>query len=138
MIFSGKPRFSNFRMGVWEVIFVPFSEKVTCSFIFRPTMIHRVKRWVFKTCEDSSIHGLIWYTRIESKLLSAIIFAFCLLTIFYLPGYVIFKSWEFSQCEKILTTTSSLRLKVAKYPTITVCHGRYFTKDKLACKTYYR
>ena len=51
-----------------------------------------------------------------------------------MPGYVILKSWEFGESEKILTTTSSLRLLVAKYPVITVCHGKYFNKKRLAGK----
>ena len=93
-----------------------------------------MKSWAFKTCENASIHGLIWYTRIENRLISLIIIFLCLIIIFTTPGYVILRCLEFGRSEKILTTTSSLRLKMATYPTITVCHGKYFTNERLARK----
>ena len=100
----------------------------------RSPICTKMKSWAFRTCEHASIHGLIWYTRVENRLISLIIILLCLMIIFITPGYVILRCLEFGRSEKILTTTSSLRLKVATYPTITVCHGKYFTNERLARK----
>ena len=105
-----------------------------CTYFFRAPICAKMKTWAFRTCEDASIHGLIWYTRIENRLISLIIILLCLMIIFTTPGYVILRCLEFGRSEKILTTTSSLRLKMATYPTITVCHGKYFTNERLARK----
>ena len=105
---------------------------------FRSPICTKLKSWAFKTCENASIHGVIWYTRVENRFISLIIILLCLMIIFITPGYVILRCLEFGRSEKILTTTSSLRLKVAKYPIITVCHGKYFTNERLARKYYLR
>ena len=101
---------------------------------FRSQICTKMKSWAFRTCENASIHGLIWYTRIENRWISLFIILLCLIIIFFTPAYVILRCLEFGNSEKILTTTSSLRLKVATYPTITVCHGKYFTNERLARK----
>ncbi len=104
----------------------------------RSPICTKMKTWVFRTCENASIHGLIWYTRVENRLISLIIILLCIMVIFITPTYVTLRCLEFGRSEKILTTTSSLRLKMAKYPTITVCHGKYFTNERLARKCYLR
>ena len=101
---------------------------------FRAPICAKMKTWVTRTCENASVHGLIWYTRVENRLISFIIIILCIIVMFFTPTFVFLRCLEFGKSEKILTTTSSLRLKVATYPTITVCHGKYFTNERLARK----
>ena len=91
----------------------------------------KIQQWVESICEETSIHGFIWYTRIESMWYKNFVVVLCILTIFAIPFFTIHQSIEYYYDTQLITTTNNTRAEVIAYPTITICHPKYFLKQRM-------
>ena len=63
------------------------------------------EKWVFDTCEESSLHGLVWYTRVQNIWIRLIILLAVIITVFGMPSFVTFKLYLWSFDESLVTTS---------------------------------
>ena len=89
------------------------------------------EKWVFDTCEESSLHGLVWYTRVQNIWIRLIILLAVIITVFGMPSFVTFKLYLWSFDDSLVTTSEPRSDPYVKYPVITFCNPKLFMKSAL-------
>ena len=87
--------------------------------------------WMDATSTQSSIHGLVWYTRIRSKWFRLILVVSSVIVVLGLPTFVSIKAYDFYTTENVKTDEQWITATSYTYPNITICHPKFFIGHKL-------
>ncbi len=87
--------------------------------------------WGHLVAEWTSVHGIVWYTRVGNKCAKFLILVFALCIVFGLPAFLIYSMVKHANDYQINSSVTWAKAKSIAYPNITVCHPRYFTNTNL-------
>ena len=90
-----------------------------------------ITRWISYLAENTSLHGIVWYDRVENKFFKSIICFISALIIIGLPVILIGQILEFQEDKTVLTSVDLVKSLNVTYPNITICHPRFFDVEKL-------
>ena len=93
-------------------------------------------KWINFLAENTSLHGISWFTKVENKIIKYSIFLFSALIIFGLPWILIGQMIEYQKDVSILNSVDYVKNVNLSYPNLTICHPSYFDMDKLKGKIY--
>ena len=94
--------------------------------------------WMDVTANQVSIHGLIWYTRVNNRWFRLILVVLTVVTVIGLPTFVSIKAYSFYHNTQVKTDTEWVVADKYPYPNITVCHPKFFSQAKLDGRSYIR
>ena len=90
-----------------------------------------ITRWICYLAENTSLHGIVWYDRVENKFLKSMIFLISVLIIIGLPVILIGQILDYQDDKTVLTSVDLVKSLNVTYPNITICHPRFFDVEKL-------
>eukprot|EP00095_Tigriopus_kingsejongensis_P003153 snap_masked-scaffold791_size96783-processed-gene-0.4 protein:Tk03153 transcript:snap_masked-scaffold791_size96783-processed-gene-0.4-mRNA-1 annotation:"histone h2a-like" len=96
------------------------------------SLISIYQQWVWKVCDEISIHGFIWHNRTMNPGIRLSILAFTLVILFGLPTFLCYQVVKFTENQQINNDIEWESANRVKYPNITICHPRYFDLRLLA------
>ena len=91
--------------------------------------------WLDLVSRQSSVHGLVWYSRVDRLAVKTVIFFMVMAIMVGLRLLVGFEFTSFITDESYSDTTAIRTARAIKYPNITLCHGKFFDLQKMAGKT---
>ena len=53
-----------------------------------------------------------------------------------MPLYAVQQGIEYYNSDNVYTTSITSKMTAAKYPTITICHAKFFSKEKMKGDVY--
>ena len=92
-------------------------------------------QWCSFVAENTTVHGLVWYTRIQNNSFRLLVFVLCVLVLIGLPVIMVRELIQFSQDKSVLSSQDWVKSNSITYPNITVCHPAYFDGEKLKSKS---
>ena len=90
-----------------------------------------ITRWICYLAGNTSLHGIVWYDRVENKFLKSMIFLITVLIIIGLPVILIGQILDYQDDKTVLTSVDLVKSLNVTYPNITICHPRFFDVEKL-------
>ena len=97
----------------------------------RQKLVDISNKWINFLAENTSLHGISWYPKIENTFLKSLICLFSALVIFGLPWILIGQMIEYQKDVSILNSVHYVKNVNLSYPNLTICHPSYFDMDKL-------
>ena len=92
-------------------------------------------QWCYFVAENTTVHGLVWYTRIQNNSFRFLVFVLCVLVLIGLPVIMVKELIKFSHDKSVLSSQDWVKSNNITYPNITVCHPAYFDGEKLKSKS---
>ena len=89
------------------------------------------EQWVYDVSDQTSLHGLIWYTRVQNIWIRLIIVLAVITIVFGMPAFITFKLYFWSFDQSLITTIEPISDPYVKYPVITFCNPGLFKKSSL-------
>ena len=89
------------------------------------------EQWVYDVSDQTSLHGLIWYTRVQNIWIRLIIVLAVITIVFGMPAFITFKLYFWSFDQSLITTIEPISDPYVKYPVITFCNPGLFKKSFL-------
>ena len=127
-----------------------------CVLYYREGGLTRgLKLWAETTCDWTSVHGLVWYTRVDNAAIKAFCIFIAFVVIIGLPIFLAQQIANYATSTDVLNSSTDItssfetlrkqglnEVKIVPaveyhtalflpYPNITVCHPRYFSYAKL-------
>ena len=100
----------------------------------RQKLVDMCDRWINFLSENTSLHGVSWYPKIENRFFKCLICLFTALVIFGLPWILILQMIEYQKDVSILNSVDYVKNVNLSYPNLTICHPSYFDMEKLKGK----
>ena len=94
-------------------------------------MAAALKLWAETACDWTSVHGLVWYTRIDSPLVKGVCICVAVVIIIGLPVFLAQQTIDFASTKSVLNSFDFITADSLPYPNVTVCHPRFFALDKM-------
>lgn len=88
--------------------------------------VAKVTKWAEDVSVQSSVHGLVWYSRTKSTILKVILMSVAVLMMASVPVLVAIRSFNFYASTHVKTDEELEMVDKLVYPNVTVCHPRFF------------
>lgn len=94
-------------------------------------MWQKICRWTTTVAENTSLHGVVWYARTDSKVFKAIVCSLSVVAIVALPVALVVLMVNFYHDTLVMSSIEKIKSDNATYPNITVCHPSFFDGEKM-------